>query len=86
MQIEIQSLFDAIIDGSATDAMNAAKSALDVGLDPSSILNNGMIAAMKEVGKRFEEGEYFVPEMLVAARAMRTLRDRANSVSVSMDR
>jgi 5-methyltetrahydrofolate--homocysteine methyltransferase len=72
MQPEIQSLFDAIIDGSAKGATDAAKNALDAGLDPSSILNEGMIAAMKEVGKRFEEGEFYVPEMLVAARAMQS--------------
>ena len=36
------------------------------------ILQEGMIAAMKEVGRLFEEGDYFVPEMLIAARAMQS--------------
>jgi 5-methyltetrahydrofolate--homocysteine methyltransferase len=44
--------------------------ALDAGIGPAEILNQGMIAAMGEVGRLFEEGEYFVPEMLIAARAM----------------
>jgi 5-methyltetrahydrofolate--homocysteine methyltransferase len=46
--------------------------ALDSGIEPGVILNQGMIAAMAEVGKRFEEGEFFVPEMLIAARAMQS--------------
>ena len=45
--------------------------ALNAGLDASAILQDGLIAAMGEVGALFEEGEYFVPEMLVAARAMK---------------
>ena len=47
--------------------MNAA---LAAGLNPEAILKDGLIAAMGEVGRLFEENEYFVPEMLVAARAM----------------
>ncbi len=46
--------------------------ALDGNIDPTIILNDGMIAAMAEVGHRFENGDYFVPEMLIAARAMQT--------------
>jgi 5-methyltetrahydrofolate--homocysteine methyltransferase len=46
------------------------QAALDAQLDPGSILNQGMIDAMQEVGRLFEEGEYFVPEMLIAARTM----------------
>jgi 5-methyltetrahydrofolate--homocysteine methyltransferase len=46
------------------------QAALDAQIDPGIILNEGMISAMQEVGRLFEEGEYFVPEMLIAARAM----------------
>ena len=46
------------------------KAALDAGIPPATILNDGMIAAMNQVGKLFEEGEFFVPEMLISARAM----------------
>ena len=45
--------------------------ALDAGCDPTAILNEGMIAAMDEVGAKFKNGEIFVPEMLVAAKAMK---------------
>jgi 5-methyltetrahydrofolate--homocysteine methyltransferase len=44
--------------------------ALDAGLDPQVILNDGMVSAMSEVGRLFEEEEYFVPELLISARAM----------------
>ena len=43
-----------------------------LGLAPGDILNDGMVDAMAEVGRLFEEGEYFVPEMLIAARAMQS--------------
>jgi 5-methyltetrahydrofolate--homocysteine methyltransferase len=46
------------------------RAAMSAGLPATSILNEGMIAAMTEVGKLFEDGEYFVPEMLISARAM----------------
>ena len=47
------------------------QAALDAGIPPGTILNDGLISAMAEVGRLFEEGEYFVPEMLIAARAMK---------------
>src|SRR5204862_303288 len=45
--------------------------ALAAGVPAGTILNEGLIAGMAEVGRLFEEGEYFVPEMLIAARAMK---------------
>jgi len=45
--------------------------AIDAGVEPGVILQDSLISAMAEVGKLFEEGEYFVPEMLIAARAMK---------------
>ncbi len=70
MNEDILALYNAILDGNVTDAKNGVQTALDAGLEPGQILADGMIAAMKEVGKRFEEGDYYVPEMLIAARAM----------------
>jgi 5-methyltetrahydrofolate--homocysteine methyltransferase len=66
----ISTLYNAILEGDEAVTKNAVQAALDAKLDPGQILTNGMIAAMKEVGKRFEDGDYFVPEMLIAARAM----------------
>jgi 5-methyltetrahydrofolate--homocysteine methyltransferase len=68
----LKKLFDAILDGDVESAKSNAQKALDAQLNPTIILNEGMIAAMREVGCRFEDGEYFVPEMLIAARAMQS--------------
>lgn len=70
MTHELDELFDGILDGDMSITSDNVQIALDVGLAPSVILNQGMIPAMAEVGQLFEEGEYFVPEMLVSARAM----------------
>lgn len=70
MKPQFESLQNAIMEGDAEATRQAVQAALDEGLDPGIILTDGMIPAMSEVGRLFEEGEYFVPEMLVAARAM----------------
>ena len=58
------------MDGNAQGAATQVQTALDAGVVPGEILNKGCIAAMGEVGRLFEEGEMFVPDMLIAARAM----------------
>lgn len=70
MNKELEQIYNSILDGDFEGTDRSVVEALDAGLDPGVILAEGMIAAMKEVGKRFEEGDYFVPEMLVAAHAM----------------
>lgn len=70
MNETLSSLYNAILEGGVAGAKDGALAALDAGLAPGMILSEGMIAAMTEVGKRFEDGEYFVPEMLISARAM----------------
>ena len=70
MEPILQNLNDAIMNGDASSAPVLVNQALNQGLPASQILNEGMIAAMNHVGKLFEEGEFFVPEMLIAARAM----------------
>jgi len=64
-------LFDAILKGNAKKAEEVTKAALAAGADPSELVQKSMIPAMDEVGKRFECNEYFVPELLIAARAMK---------------
>ena len=66
----IETIYNAVLEGDAKGAQAGVKAALDAGLNPDTILKEGLIAAMGEVGRLFEENEYFVPEMLVAARAM----------------
>jgi 5-methyltetrahydrofolate--homocysteine methyltransferase len=72
MDEKLATIYDAILDGDVTGAQDGVQAALAAELRPDVILNEGMISAMKEVGRRFEEGDYYVPEMLVAARAMQT--------------
>jgi 5-methyltetrahydrofolate--homocysteine methyltransferase len=60
-----------VIDGNAAGVPGLVKQALDESRPPEQILNEGLISGMAEVGRLFEEGEFFVPEMLIAARAMK---------------
>jgi len=69
---EFAELYDAIVTGNAKKAEEITKAALEANVDPSELLSKYMIPAMDEVGKRFECNEYFVPELLIAARAMKT--------------
>ncbi len=68
----LEQLFNAILDGDQKLAAALVQQALDEGTGADTVLQNGLVAAMAEVGRLFEEGEYFVPEMLVAARAMQS--------------
>jgi 5-methyltetrahydrofolate--homocysteine methyltransferase len=61
----------AIEEGQAKDAAKAVKAALDAGAQPGAILHDVMVPAMDEVGRRYECGDYFLPEMLISARAMK---------------
>lgn len=70
MSAVLEKIYEGILDGNANLTVSAVQQALEEGVGPAEILNQGMIAAMGEVGRLFEEGEYFVPEMLIAARAM----------------
>ena len=60
-----------VIEGDAPATLELVKQALTNGIPAEQILNEGLIAAMAHVGKLFEEGEYYVPKMLIAARAMK---------------
>ena len=72
MDSYLDTIYDGIIDGDMHIVPEQVQAALNAGLAPDAILKDGMIAAMAEVGRLFEEGEFFVPEMLIAARAMQT--------------
>jgi corrinoid protein of di/trimethylamine methyltransferase len=64
-------LYEAVLTGDAKAAVEATRSSLDAGVDPQQLVAEQMIPAMDEVGRRFENNEYFVPELLIAARAMK---------------
>ena len=71
MENEMKELYNAILEGQRDVAKKEVEQALAEGVDPAVVLD-AMVTAMGEVGRLFEEGEYFVPEMLIAARAMKT--------------
>jgi len=71
MEPLVNEIFSNILDGQHKVVEAKVQEALDSGIDPKVILDEGMIAAMAEVGRLFEAGEYFVLEMLIAARAMK---------------
>ena len=64
-------IYDSILEGDMIAAPEHVQAALDFGVVPDVILNESMIIAMSEVGRLFEEGDFFVPEMLVSARSMK---------------
>lgn len=68
---DLKDLYEAILNGDGKTAYAITKQALDEGVDPLEIVSRHMIPAMDEAGKRFECEEYFVPELLLAARAMK---------------
>ena len=68
-------LQDAIIDGSKNEAVKLTQTMMTQATDPQTILDQGLIAGMSEVGELFKDGEYFVPELLISARAMQASMD-----------
>lgn len=67
----LEKIYKNVIAGQAQEVEQGVQGALDQGIEADVILNESLIPAMGEVGKRFEEGEFFVPEMLISARAMK---------------
>ncbi len=66
----IDELREAIVEGQVKVAVARVDQGLADGIEAGTLLREGLIAGMAQVGKLYEEGEIFVPEMLVAARAM----------------
>jgi corrinoid protein of di/trimethylamine methyltransferase len=67
----IQAIATAVIDGEADVSSQATQAALAAAIDPLLILNEGLMGGAEEVGKRFERGEYFLPELMLAGRALK---------------
>lgn len=70
MDERMKQLNEYVIDGDMDAVITEVQTAIDDGLSADIILHEGLIPAMDVVGRLFEDGEYFVPEMLVSARAM----------------
>ena len=68
---DLEKLYTAVLEGDAKTSAAITKQALDEGVEPMALVTNTMVPAMDEVGRRFEAEEYFVPELLLAGRAMK---------------
>ncbi|MBI4327103.1 MAG: corrinoid protein [Chloroflexi bacterium] len=68
---DLKLLYNAVLAGDAKTARSITESALAEGIEPLKLVHEFMIPAMDEVGRRFECNEYFVPELLISARAMK---------------
>lgn len=68
---QLDQLYEAVLNGNAKATQTLTEQAVAAGVDPQDILEKTMIPAMDEVGRRFERNEYFVPELLISARAMK---------------
>jgi 5-methyltetrahydrofolate--homocysteine methyltransferase len=69
---DLQALADAVINGQKDEAEKLTREAIDEGVKPSKIINDGLIAGMGVVGEKFKNNEFYVPEVLIAARAMQS--------------
>ncbi len=68
---DLKQLYDAVVNGDAKAAQAITQQALQEGVEPMRIVNDYMVPAMDEVGRRFDCNDYFVPELLISARAMK---------------
>lgn len=66
----LQELYDKTLVGNAPAVAELTRVGLDLGMTPTSLLYDALIPSLEEVGARFERGDFFVPEMLIAGRAM----------------
>jgi 5-methyltetrahydrofolate--homocysteine methyltransferase len=81
----LEAIGKSVIEGDMTGVSKGVQAALEAEIDAGEILQASLIPAMGEVGRLFEEGEYYVPEMLVAARAMRAGLERIRPLLVQSD-
>ena len=71
----LQLLYEETLTGNAPVVADGVNQGLEQGMDPDRLLFDALIPSLEEVGARFERGDYFVPEMLIAARAMQGALD-----------
>jgi len=68
--VDLKQIYEYTVNGNAPKVKELTQQALDEGVAPSEIVTKYLIPAMAEVGDRFERNEFYVPELLIAARAM----------------
>ena len=75
----------AVVEGDREATVVHVQAALEANIDANTLLKGALIPAMSDVGRLFEEGDYFVPEMLIAARAMKSGLELLKPLLVSAD-
>jgi 5-methyltetrahydrofolate--homocysteine methyltransferase len=81
--MDLKTIYDNVIEGAASNVEAGVREALAAGVSADTILQDALISAMGEVGARYENGDLFVPEMLIAARAMQAGLDILKPLLVS---
>ncbi len=71
MEAALQNIYDAVVKGSQEDVRRYVLQALEEGIEPRTVLDEGLIAGMDRVGDLFDKNEFYVPDMMIAARAMK---------------
>ncbi len=66
----LQGLYDETLVGNGPRVLELTNDGLGIGMEPQTMLFDALIPSLEEVGARFERGDFFVPEMLIAGRAM----------------
>jgi 5-methyltetrahydrofolate--homocysteine methyltransferase len=82
---DLQGIADAVIAGQLETVIRLAKAAVDEGVAPEQIIDEGLIAGMNVVGAKFKANEFYVPEVLIAARAMHGGMDVVKPLLVESD-
>lgn len=67
----LEELYEAVLEGDFDDTPELTREGLDAGFGPQELIDRAMIPAMTEAGRRFEDDEYFVPELLASGRAIK---------------
>ncbi len=79
---DLQALAEAVINGQKEEAERLTQEAIDEGVRPGMIINEGLIAGMSVVGEKFKNNEFYVPEVLIAARAMQSAMNHVKPLLV----
>jgi len=83
--MNLDTIYDAVLRGDANTAAVHTQAALNENIDPNKVLHEACMPAMAEVGRLFEAGDKFIPEMMIAARAMQTAVDILKPLLVEGD-
>lgn len=83
MAATLEQIKEAVIEGNAAQATKLTKEALDSGVTPLDIFQKALIPGMTAVGEKMEAGEYFIPEVLLSARAMKSASDLVKPIIIS---